>query len=61
MGWSMKSQTKTEQIDRRTYRARDHARAEVFEYIKRFYASRRRHSTLGYLSPIDFESHARLA
>ena len=25
VGWSMKSQVKTEQIDRRTYRARDHA------------------------------------
>ncbi|HEY3155150.1 MAG TPA: IS3 family transposase, partial [Candidatus Eisenbacteria bacterium] len=30
-------------------------RADVFDYIERFYNSRRRHSTLGYLSPVDFE------
>jgi putative transposase len=29
------------------------ARADVFDYIERFY-NHRRHSTLGYLSPIDF-------
>jgi transposase InsO family protein len=29
--------------------------------IKRFYNPRRRHSTLGYLSPIDFEKQAALA
>jgi len=27
----------------------------VFDYIERFYNPTRRHSTLGYLSPIDFE------
>lgn len=55
------SSMKTERIDRRTYRTRDDARAEVFEYIERFYNPRRRHSTLGYLSPIDYESQTRLA
>ncbi|MCZ8163980.1 IS3 family transposase, partial [Brevundimonas sp.] len=29
--------------------------AEVFDYIERFYNPTRRHSTLGYLSPMDFE------
>jgi hypothetical protein len=27
----------------------------VFEYIERFYNPRRRHSTIGYLSPMEFE------
>jgi putative transposase len=27
----------------------------VFDYIERFYNPTRRHSTLGYLSPMDFE------
>ena len=39
------------------------ARTEVFEYIEVFYNRRRRHSTLGYRSPADYEnrtlSHAR--
>ena len=49
------SSLKTERIARKTYRTRDHARAEVFDYIERFYNPTRRHSTLGYLSPMDFE------
>ncbi len=28
---------------------------DVFDYIKRFYNPTRRHSTLGYVSPIQFE------
>lgn len=31
------------------------AKEELFDYIEVFYNRRRRHSTLGYLSPIDFE------
>jgi len=30
----------------------------VFDYIERFYNPRRRHSTIGYLSPMDFERNA---
>ena len=33
------------------------ARTAVFEYIEGWYNPRRRHSTLGYLSPIEFERH----
>jgi hypothetical protein len=29
--------------------------ADVFDYVERFYNRTRRHSTLGYLSPMDFE------
>ena len=39
----------------------DQARADVFDYIERFYNPRRRHSTLGYLSPVEFEEKMRLA
>jgi len=55
------SSMKTERIHRRMYRNRDDARADVFDYIERFYNPRRRHSTLGYLSPMDYEKQARLA
>ena len=52
------SSLKTERVARKTYRTRDQARADVFDYIERFYNPTRRHSTLGYLSPIDFEKKA---
>ena len=49
------SSLKTERTARKVYRTRDDARADVFDYIERFYNPRRRHSTLGYLSPVEFE------
>ena len=55
------SSLKTERVDRKTYRNRDEARADVFDYIERFYNPRRRHSTLGYLSPMEYEKQATLA
>ena len=55
------SSLKTERTARKIYRTRDDARADVFDYIERFYNARRRHSTLGYLSPIEFEEQEALA
>jgi putative transposase len=55
------SSLKTERIARKTYRTRNQAKAEVFDYIERFYNPTRRHSTLGYLSPMDFERQANVA
>jgi len=52
---------KTERITREVYRTCNHAKAEVFDYIERFYNPTRRHSTLGYLSPMDFERRAAVA
>ena len=49
------SSLKTERITRKVYRIRDLARADVFDYIERFYNPRRRHSTIGYISPMEFE------
>ena len=54
------SSLKTERADRRVYRSRAEAKADVFDYIERFYNPRRRHSTLGYISPIEFERRAGL-
>ena len=55
------SSLKTERAKRKTYRTRDQATADVFDYIERFYNPKRRHSTLGYLSPMEFEMRAQLA
>ena len=53
---------KKEKIYRQSWPTRPEARAAVFEYIEGWYNPRRRHSTLGYLSPVEFERHhARLA
>ena len=55
------SSLKTERLARKVFRTRDEIRAEVFDYVERFYNPIRRHSTLGYVSPIDFETQALLA
>ena len=55
------SSLKTERTARKLYRTRDEARADVFDYIERFYNPKRRHSTIGYLSPMEFEQKAGLA
>jgi putative transposase len=55
------SSLKTERTARKVYRTRDDARADVFDYIERFYNPRRRHSTLGYMSPVEFEEKTMLA
>jgi putative transposase len=46
---------KTELIYTRRFATRAEAREAIFDFIEVFYNGRRRHSTLGYLSPIDFE------
>jgi putative transposase len=55
------SSLKTERTARKVYRSRDQAKADVFDYIERFYNPKRRHSTIGYLSPMEFERQAGLA
>ena len=44
-------------LDRRTFKTQAEARMAVFEFIEGFYNPRRRHSSLGYLSPVDYERH----
>ena len=49
------STLKIERVFRSRYKTRDDARADIFDYIERFYNPRRRHSTLNGLSPVEFE------
>ena len=46
---------KRERIRRRTYRDREEARRDVFDYIEVFYNPKRRHSYSNGLSLIDYE------
>jgi putative transposase len=55
------SSLKTERTARTVYRSRNDAKADVFDYIERFYNPTRRHSALGYLSPIQYEQQMQLA
>jgi len=55
------SSLKTERTARKVYRTRDDAKSDVFDYIERFYNPKRRHSTIGYMSPVEFEMKAGLA
>ena len=49
---------KTEVFHGRQYLALEQARTEIFAYLEGFYNRVRRHSTLGYLSPAEFERRA---
>lgn len=50
---------KKELIHRRRFETRATACCAVFEWIEVWYNRRRRHSSLGYLSPVEFEQAAR--
>lgn len=49
---------KGELVDHQDYLSRGQARASIGQYIEVFYNCRRRHSTIGYLSPVDYETAA---
>jgi putative transposase len=55
------SRMKEDRVSRRRYRTRDEAQADIFDYIERFYNPKRRHSTLGGLSPVEYEKRAKSA
>jgi putative transposase len=50
---------KKELVYRRAWPTRQELIGEIFEYIEAFYNRQRRHSTLGYLSPAEFEDSRR--
>lgn len=50
------STLKRELVHHRRYQTRAEARAELFEYIEVWYNRRRRHSSLGYQSPAEYEA-----
>ena len=46
---------KRERTKRKKYRTRDEAKADVFDYIERFYNRKRRHGYVGNISPVEYE------
>ena len=50
------STLKMELVHERRYETRQQARAEIFEFIEVWYNRQRLHSSLGYMSPADYES-----
>jgi putative transposase len=52
------SSLKYELVHRQSFSTHAEARAALFEYIEGFYNRRRRHSTLGYVSPVEYEGRS---
>jgi putative transposase len=50
-----------ELLDRRCFQTHAEARTALFTFIEGWYNPRRRHSALGYLSPVDYERRAQAA
>ena len=46
---------KRELVKGRSYRTRDEAKQDIFKYIELYYNRVRMHSTLGYMSPVEYE------
>ena len=51
------SRFKAELLEGGAFENKQDARTEIFEYIEMYYNTRRRHSALGYLSPMDYENN----
>src|SRR5690606_4607452 len=51
---------KRERIRRRTYKTREAARQDVFDYIEMFYNPKRKHARNGMLSPAEFERQQKM-
>jgi len=47
---------KVELIYKNLFKTRDEAKRKIFEYVETYYNRRRAHSTLGYLSPLEYEN-----
>jgi putative transposase len=58
MGESFFATLECELLDRRKFQSKAKARMAIFEFIEGWYNPERRHSALGYLSPIDYERKA---
>lgn len=50
-----------ELLERRRFKTQEEARSAVFEFLEGWYNRHRRHSALGYLSPVEFERCAEAA
>lgn len=51
---------KRKRVRRRTYKTRDDARADVFDYVEMFYNSQRKHAKNGMLSLAEFERQQKM-
>jgi len=52
---------KVELVHRNKFRTRDEAKQRIFKYVEMYYNRKRAHSTLGNLSPVEFERQASLS
>ncbi len=52
------STMKLELVYERSFATREEAKRALFEYVEVFYNRRRRHSALGYVSPVEYERMA---
>jgi putative transposase len=52
---------KVELVHRNKFRTRDEAKRKIFEYVEMYYNRKRAHSTLGNLSPFEYERQAVLS
>ena len=50
---------KVEFVHRHKFKTRDEAKIKIFEYVEMYYNRKRAHSTLGYLSPCNYEKEWR--
>lgn len=55
MAESLFATLEREVLQRRSFKTQAEARMAVFEWIEGWYNPHRRHSSLGYLSPVNFE------
>ena len=49
---------KKEHVHHYKFKTREEAMISIFEYVEVFYNRQRIHSTLGYLSPVEFENQS---
>jgi len=55
VGESFVHTLKVEKINRCRFKTREQAKQEIFEYVEMYYNRKRAHSSLGYMSPFEFE------
>jgi len=46
---------KKESVHHEVYKTREEAKTSLFEYVEVFYNQKRIHSSLSYLTPVDYE------
>lgn len=51
---------KTERVRRKTYKTRELARQDIFNYIEMFYNSKRKHGNNGMQSPVEYERQQKM-